>query len=127
VLLLPPKDIAEVKNAFELYEHMDCLDSYSVDALLSAYGIMMRGLVEECGMFRSRPVGVVDSEGRILHFGTLPDYVPQLVNDLLKWTKESELPMLIKSCVFHYEFELIHPFADGNGRIGRLWNTLLLS
>ena len=106
---------------------MDCLDSYSVDALLSAYGIMMRGLVEECGMFRSRPVGVVDSEGRILHFGTLPDYVPQLVNDLLKWTKESELPMLIKSCVFHYEFELIHPFADGNGRIGRLWNTLLLS
>lgn len=76
MLLLPPKDIAVVKNAFELYEHMDCLDSYSEDALLSAYGIMMRGLLEECGMFRSRSVGVVDSEGRILHFGTLPDYVP---------------------------------------------------
>lgn len=126
-VIAPPKDIAEVMNAFELYEHMDCLDPYSVDDLLSAHGIMMRGLVEECGMFRSRPVGVVDNEGRILHFGTLPDYVPKLVNDLLQWTKESELPMLIKSCVFHYEFELIHPFADGNGRIGRLWHTLLLS
>ncbi len=126
-IIAPPKDIAEVKNAYEIYEHMDELDPYSADDLLSAHRIMMRGLVEEAGMFRSRPVGVVDSEGNILHFGTLPDYVPGLIHDLLEWTEESELPILIKSCVFHYEFELIHPFADGNGRIGRLWHTLLLS
>lgn len=126
-IIAPPKDIAEVKNAYEIYERMDELDPYCVDALLTAHGVMMRGLVEEAGMFRSRPVGVVDGEGRILHFGTLPDYVPGLVTQLLEWTQESELPMLIKSCVFHYEFELIHPFADGNGRVGRLWHTLLLS
>ena len=126
-VIAPPKDIAEVKNAYEIYERMDELDPYSVDALLSAHGVMMRGLVDEAGVFRSRPVGVVDSDGRILHFGTLPDYVPGLVDELLEWTRESELPMLIKSCVFHYEFELIHPFADGNGRVGRLWHTLLLS
>ncbi len=126
-VIAPPKDIAEVKNAYEIYEHMDELDPYSVDALLSAHGVMMRGLVNEAGVFRSRPVGVVDNDGRILHFGTLPDYVPGLVDELLEWTRESELPMLIKSCVFHYEFELIHPFADGNGRVGRLWHTLLLS
>ena len=126
-VIAPPKDIAEVKNAYEIYERMDELDPYSVDALLSAHGVMMRGLVDEAGVFRSRPVGVVDNDGRILHFGTLPDYVPGLVNELLERTRESELPMLIKSCVFHYEFELIHPFADGNGRVGRLWHTLLLS
>jgi len=62
-----------------------------------------------------------------LHFGTLPDYVPGLTKDLLEWTKNSEVHMLIRSCVFHYELEQIHPFADGNGRIGRLWHTLLLS
>ena len=78
-------------------------------------------------MFRSKPVGVVDQQGNILHFGTLPAYVPQLVEELMDWTKNSDLHMLIRSCVFHYEFEVIHPFADGNGRIGRLWHTLLLS
>ena len=62
-----------------------------------------------------------------LHFGTLPQYVPDLVMELLDWAKHSDLHMLIRSCVFHYELELIHPFADGNGRIGRLWHTLLLS
>ena len=78
-------------------------------------------------MFHSKPVGVVDQQGNILHFGTLPAYVPQLVEELMDWTKNSDLHMLIRSCVFHYEFEVIHPFADGNGRIGRLWHTLLLS
>lgn len=126
-VLAPPKDIAEVKNAYEIYERLDELDPYSVDNLLTAHGIMMRGLVEESGVFRTRPVGVVNAEGHILHFGTLPQYVPDLVTDLLDWTKHSDLHMLIRSCVFHYELELIHPFADGNGRIGRLWHTLLLS
>lgn len=126
-VLAPPKDIAEVKNAYEIYEWLEELNPYSVDDLLTAHGIMTRGLVEESGMFRTRPVGVVDSEGHVLHFGTLPQYVPDLVMELLDWVKTSEVHMLIRSCVFHYEFELIHPFADGNGRVGRLWHTLLLS
>ena len=126
-VLAPPKDIAEVKNAYEIYERLEELNPYSVDDLLMAHGIMTRGLVEESGVFRSRPVGVVDSEGHVLHFGTLPQYVPDLVMELLDWVKTSEVHMLIRSCVFHYEFELIHPFADGNGRVGRLWHTLLLS
>lgn len=126
-VLAPPKDIAEVKNAYEIYERLDELNPYSVDDLLIAHSIMTRGLVEESGIFRTRPVGVVDSEGHVLHFGTLPQYVPNLVMELLDWAKTSEVHMLIRSCVFHYEFELIHPFADGNGRVGRLWHTLLLS
>jgi len=126
-VLAPPKDIAEVKNAYEIYERLDELDPYSVDDLLTAHGIMTRGLVEESGVFRSRPVGVVDQDGHVLHIGTLPNYVPDLVMELLDWTKNSDIHMLIRSCVFHYELELIHPFADGNGRIGRLWHTLLLS
>lgn len=126
-VLAPPKDIAEVKNAYEIYERLEELDPYSVDDLLTAHGIMTRGLVDESGVFRSKPVGVVDQEGHVLHFGTLPQYAPNLVMELLDWVKNSDVHMLIRSCVFHYEFELIHPFANGNGRVGRLWHTLLLS
>lgn len=126
-VLAPSKDIAEVKNAYEIYERLEELDPYSVDDLLTAHGIMTRGLVDESGVFRSKPVGVVDQEGHVLHFGTLPQYVPNLVMELLDWVKNSDVHMLIRSCVFHYEFELIHPFANGNGRVGRLWHTLLLS
>ena len=126
-VLAPPKDIAEVKNAYKIYERLEELDPYSVDDLLTAHGIMTRGLVDESGVFRSKPVGVVDQEGHVLHFGTLPQYVPDLVMELLDWAKHSDLHMLIRSGVFHYELELIHPFADGNGRVGRLWHTLLLS
>lgn len=88
---------------------------------------MTRDLVEESGIFRTRPVGAVDREGHVLHFCTLPQYVPDLVMELLEWAKTSEVHMLIRNCIFHYELELIHPFADGNGRVGRLWHTLLLS
>lgn len=126
-VLAPPKDIAEVKNAYEIYERLEELNPYSVDDLLTAHSVMTRGLVEESGMFRTKPVGVVDQSGRVMHFGTLPQYVPDLVTELLDWVKNSDVHMLIRSCVFHYEFELIHPFADGNGRLGRLWHTLLLS
>ena len=126
-VIAPPKDIAEVKNAYEIYEMMDTLNPYSVDDMLSAHEVMTRGLVDESGCFRSGPVGVVDKKGNILHMGTLPAYVPTLVFELMDWVQSSDVHMLIKSCVFHYEFELIHPFADGNGRIGRLWHTLLLT
>ena len=126
-VIASPKDIAEVQNAYEIYDNMDKLNPYSIDDILKAHSVMERGLLNEAGEFRSRPVGVADSEGNILHFGTLPQYVPKLVQELLEWTEKSEIHLLIKSCVFHYEFELIHPFADGNGRMGRLWHTLLLS
>ena len=126
-VIAPPKDIAEVKNAYEIYEMMDSLNPYSVDDLLNAHAVLTRGLTEESGCFRSGPVGVVDKQGNILHFGTLPDYAPGLTMELLDWIKVSDIHMLIKSCVFHYELEVIHPFADGNGRIGRLWHTLLLT
>lgn len=126
-VIAPPKDIAEVKNAYEIYDNMEILNPYSINDLLKAHGVMTRGLNNEAGEFRSGPVGVVNSKGEILHFGTLPQYISKLVSELLEWTEASKLHILIKSCVFHYEFELIHPFADGNGRIGRLWHTLLLS
>lgn len=126
-VLAPPKDIAEVKNAYEIYDHLAELNPYSIDDLLLAHRTMMQGLVHEAGEFRSRPVGVVDNQGNVLHFGTLPQYVPYLMEELVQWTESSPFPLLIKNCVFHYEFEVIHPFADGNGRIGRLWHTLLLS
>lgn len=126
-VIAPPKDIVEVKNAYEIYEMMDSLNPYSVVDLLNAHGVMTRGLTEESGCFRSGPVGVVDKQGNILHFGTLPDYAPGLTKELLEWVRDSDIHMLVKSCVFHYELEVIHPFADGNGRIGRLWHTLLLT
>lgn len=126
-IIAPPRDIAEVRNAYEIYEHLDELDPFSEDDLLRAHGMMMRGLTEDAGEYRTKAVGVADAEGRILHFGALPRYVPDLMAELLEWMKRSDVHILIRSCVFHYEFELIHPFSDGNGRMGRLWHTLLLS
>lgn len=128
MVIAPPKDIQEVKNAYEIYELLDTLDLYSVDDLLKAHGVMTRGLVEESGAFRTKPVGVVDSKsGEVIHVGTLPAYVPQAVEDLLQWLKNDDTNDIIKSCIFHFEFESIHPFLDGNGRTGRLWQTLILS
>jgi len=126
-IIAPPKDIAEVKNAYEIYEHSDKLNPYDAEDLLAAHGIMMRGLDSEAGEFRSKSVGVVNQNGEILHIGTLPRLVPNLMLQLLDWVRDNDLHMLIRSCVFHYEFEVIHPFSDGNGRTGRLWHTLLLS
>lgn len=128
VIIAPPKDIEEVKNAYEIYELLDTLNPYSISDLLKAHRVMTRGLVDESGVFRTKPVGVVDSKsGEIIHLGTLPNYVPEAVENLLAWVKNDDTNIIIKSCVFHFEFESIHPFLDGNGRIGRLWQTLILS
>ena len=116
-VLAPPKDIAEVKNAYEIYERLDELDPYSVEDLLTAHKIRTQGLVDEAGMFRTRPVGIVDNEGHVLHFGTLPQYVPDLVMELLGWVKNSDVHILIRSCVFHYELELIHPLQMEAGAL----------
>lgn len=127
-IIAPPKDIEEVKNAYEIYELLNTLNPHSIDDLLKAHSVMMKGLVGEAGVFRSKPVGVVDSvSGEIIHLGTLPNYVPETVECLMLWLKNDDTHPIIKSCIFHYEFEVIHPFLDGNGRLGRLWQTLILS
>ena len=126
-VIAPPKDIEEVRNAYEIYEYLDRLNPTDTEDLLKAHGVMMRGLIPDAGEFRTRPVGVVNERREIVHFGTLPDYVPSAVGELMAWLKDTRVHPLVKGCVFHYEFELIHPFSDGNGRVGRLWHTLILS
>ena len=120
-----PNEIQEVKNAYEAYELMLKLDLNSVEDLLSAHRLMMKGLVPENGRFRSKGVGIFDGE-QLIHMAPPTDLVPKLIADLFEWYKNSEVHPLIKSAVFHYEFEFIHPFADGNGRMGRMWHSLLL-
>ena len=121
-----PQEIQEVKNAFETYEHLLTFNPYSGQDLLMAHQILMKELVKDNGIYRSRSVGISDGKN-IIHVAPPSDRVPYLVNDLLLWIENSELNPLIKSCVFHYEFEFIHPFSDGNGRMGRLWQTLILT
>ena len=125
-VLGPPQDIREVQNAYEAYEIMTKLNPYSVKDLLKAHKIMMGGLVKEAGVFRSKGVGVYAGE-QLIHAGTPANYVPDLIGQLFDWLKKSNLHPLIKGCIFHYEFEFIHPFVDGNGRLGRLWHTLILA
>lgn len=124
-VLGPPQDIREVKNAYEAYERVSVLDPYSVKNLLLAHRIMMDGLVKEAGRFRSGNVGVYAGE-QLIHAGSPANYVPELIKQLFDWMRKSKQHPLVKSCIFHYEFEFIHPFADGNGRIGRLWQSLIL-
>ena len=125
-VLGPPQDIREVQNAYEAYEIMTKLNPYSVKDLLKAHKIMMGGLVKEAGVFRSKGVGVYAGK-QLIHAGTPANYVPSLIGQLFDWLKKSNLHPLIKGCIFHYEFEFIHPFVDGNGRLGRLWHTLILA
>lgn len=119
-------DIREVENARNAYDMLPDLDPLSLDDLLLAHKAMMTGLVPEAGRFRSKNAGVFEGE-RLIHAGTPAKYVPSLMEDLFSWLACSDMHPLLRSCVFHYEFEFIHPFADGNGRTGRLWHTLLLS
>ncbi len=125
-VLGPPREVQEVKNAFEAYESLSRWNSHDVDDLLRAHALMMHGLVDRPGAFRSGAVGIAKGE-TVVHLAPSAEMVPGLMNDLLKWLKETDTHPLIASCVFHYELEFIHPFADGNGRMGRLWQTLILS
>lgn len=121
----PPQDIQEVKNAYEAYEKISSFDPYNLKNLLQAHKIMMGGLVREAGTFRSGNVGVYAGT-ELIHAGTPAKYVPDLMAQLFRWLKQSNYHPLVKSCIFHYEFEFIHPFTDGNGRMGRLWQSLIL-
>lgn len=120
-----PNEIKEVQNAYEAYEMMLRLNPNSVEDLLNAHKLMMQELVPENGKFRSGGVGVFDGD-RLIHMAPPAHLVPKLIQDLFDWYQNSEMHPLIKSAVFHYEFEFIHPFQDGNGRMGRMWHSLLL-
>lgn len=120
-----PNEIKEVQNAYEAYELMLRLNPLSVDDLLKAHKLMMNGLVPENGKFRTGGVGVFDGEA-LIHMAPPAKFVPEHIHNLFAWYQQSELHPLIKSAIFHYEFEFIHPFADGNGRMGRMWHSLLL-
>ena len=124
-ILGAPDEICEVKNAFEAYNRLLELDPYSVKDMLFAQKILMTELTKEAGTFRSGGVGVF-AEKQLVHMAPPANQVPNLIKDLMDWAISEEVHPLIKSCVFHYEFEFIHPFADGNGRMGRMWQTLLL-
>jgi Fic family protein len=118
-------EIKEVKNAYETYDEIMTFDPYKIEDFLKAHKLMTQGLVKESGKFRSGDVGVFDGDVAV-HIGARPQFVPQLMDDLFSWAKASELHPVLKSAILHYEIETIHPFADGNGRMGRLWHTLLL-
>lgn len=124
-VVAPIKQIQEVKNAIATYELYPTLDAFKEKDLLKAHGVMMQALIDHPGRYRSGGVGVFGEKG-IVHLAPPAERVPILMSDLFNWLKNSNDHLLIRSCVFHYEFEFIHPFIDGNGRTGRLWQSLIL-
>lgn len=120
-----PNEIKEVKNSIQAYDLLLILNPYNEKDLLKAHKLMMQDLVERNGKYRTDGVGIFDGE-KVVHIAPAASRVPELMFDLFEWLKTSDVHPLIKSCVFHYEFEFIHPFQDGNGRMGRLWQTVIL-
>lgn len=123
-VIAPQRQILEVKNALKTYELYSTLDPFSIKDLLKAHYTMMCGLIDEAGIFRKRGVGVFDGTN-IIHVAPPAERVKGLMEDLFEWLGTSSDHLLVRSCVFHYEFEFIHPFSDGNGRTGRLWQSLI--
>ncbi|MFT0847953.1 Fic family protein [Actinomycetaceae bacterium L2_0104] len=121
-----PRDIQEVKNAHEAYEQLRSFDPYQARDFLAAHRLITQGLIGEAGTFRSGDVAVYSDDVPV-HIGARPQFVPDLVDELFGWARDSELHPVLLSAIVHCEIETIHPFADGNGRIGRLWQTLILS
>ena len=126
-VLAPLEDVLAIQNAFAAYRLLPDLDPFSLDDLKKAHGVMMEGLVQEAGRFRTGPVGVFDGEGRPVHVAPPHERVEALAEELFRWLRASGLHMLVRSSVLHYELEFLHPFQDGNGRMGRLWQTALLA
>ena len=120
-----PNEIKEVKNSIQAYDLLLSFNPYKEKDLLKAHELMMQDLVDRNGKYRTDGVGIFDGE-KVVHLAPPADRVPELMFDLFEWLKTSDVHPLIKSCVFHYEFEFIHPFQDGNGRMGRLWQTVIL-
>ena len=125
-VLGPARDIQEVRNAITAYDALPRGDPSNPQHLLEAHGLLMAGLINAPGRFRSGGVGIYRGD-QLVHMAPPATRVPTLVADLLAWLAASTWHPLLVSCVAHYELEFIHPFADGNGRLGRLWQTLILS
>ncbi|WP_273446852.1 Fic family protein [Neolewinella agarilytica] len=121
----PRQDVKEVENAIQVYDRLETIDPYSEDELLDIHKIMMSGLITDAGRYRQSGVGVVDGT-KVIHVAPPAKRVPNLMGDLFDYLENYEEDIIIKSCVFHFEFEYIHPFSDGNGRMGRLWQTAIL-
>ena len=124
-VVAPIRQIQEVRNAIKAYEMYPTLDAFKEKDLLKAHGVMMQALVDDAGRYRRGGVGVFGEKG-LVHLAPPAERVPLLMADLFEWLKQSKDHLLIRSCAFHYEFEFIHPFTDGNGRTGRLWQSLIL-
>jgi len=125
-VIAPPKEVQEVKNALAVYEKFDDWHPLNEQAMLKAHRVLMLGLVEQLGMYRSGGVGVMSGK-EVVHMAPPANQVPRLIGNLFNWLQQTDHHPLIASAVFHYEFEFIHPFADGNGRMGRLWQSLILA
>jgi Fic family protein len=125
-VIAPPREILEAGNALAAYEQLFNWQGSRQADLLTAHRLLMQGLIDSAGRYRSGGVGVM-AGSTVLHMAPPASQVPRLMDDLFSWLATTTDHPLIVSSVFHYEFEFIHPFADGNGRIGRLWQTLLLS
>jgi Fic family protein len=124
-VLAPKKDILEVKNAIRVYENLHKFKVYDIKSLCSAHKMLMGNLADNAGELRKSSVGIVKGKD-IKHIAPSGEMVYPLLSDLFAYLKNDNDILLIKSCVFHYEFEFIHPFIDGNGRMGRLWQTMIL-
>lgn len=124
-VIAPAREIQEVRNAIQAYELYPQLNAFSMEDLLLAHGVMMQGQCINAGHFRHQGVGVIEGTKGI-HVAPPADRVPTLVSDLFQWLNKTNDHLLIRSCVFHYELEFIHPFSDGNGRMGRFWQSLIL-
>ena len=124
-VIAPQKDILEVQNAIKVYEQLNTFNPNQLKDLEKAHTILMNGLIENAGKFRTSNVGIVKGS-KVAHIAPSGSMVHGLMKDLFEYLKKDNDLILIKSCVFHYEFEFIHPFLDGNGRMGRLWQTIIL-
>lgn len=125
-VLAPPRELQEARNALTVYERLVEWNAHDEDDLLAAHRQLMIGLLDHPGAYRRGGVGVM-GDGKVLHMAPQANRLPRLMGQLFEWLSSTREHPLIASSVFHYEFEFIHPFADGNGRMGRLWQTLLLS
>lgn len=125
-VIAPPKEVQEVKNALAVYERFNAWNPLNEVDMLESHRILMLGLVDQLGAYRTGGVGVM-SGSQVVHMAPPANQVPRLMGDLFAWLQNTDHHPLIASAVFHYEFEFIHPFADGNGRMGRLWQSLILA
>jgi len=125
-VIAPPREIQEVRNALKAYDLLEKWRPTKEADLLAAHRILMSSLIDDAGAWRRGGVGVMAGD-TVIHMAPQANRVPQLMGDLLQWLSATEAHPMIASSIFHYEFEFIHPFSDGNGRMGRLWQTLILS